>query len=95
MQVVSVSDLKALLSEKLRLVRSGEELVVTERGRPIARLVPISPESTTGRLSALAADGVVRLGNGTFPASILNDPGPADPNGLVRAALLSEREEGW
>lgn len=46
-------------------------------------------------LSRLAADDVVRLGSGVLPSSIADEPGPADPEGAVRRALQSEREEGW
>ncbi len=35
---VGVSDLKARLSEYLRLVKKGEEVVVLDRGEPVARL---------------------------------------------------------
>lgn len=37
---VGVRDLKNSLSGYLRRVRAGEHIVVTDRGRPIARLVP-------------------------------------------------------
>lgn len=37
---VSVRELKNRLSEYLRRVRAGRELVVTSRGEPVARLVP-------------------------------------------------------
>lgn len=38
MQTTSVSNLKARLSEMLRSVKSGEEVVVLEHKRPIARI---------------------------------------------------------
>ena len=37
---ISVRELKNHLSEYLRRVQSGEELVVTSRGKEVARLVP-------------------------------------------------------
>ena len=40
MQTTTVSRLKMSLSTYLRQVKAGEEVVITERGRPIARLVP-------------------------------------------------------
>ncbi|KAI5916286.1 type II toxin-antitoxin system Phd/YefM family antitoxin [Thauera sp. 2A1] len=40
MQAMSVADAKAHLSELLSQVESGDEVVITRRGRPIARLVP-------------------------------------------------------
>ena len=40
MKTATVSKLKASLSEYLRQVKAGEEVLVTERGRPIAKLAP-------------------------------------------------------
>ncbi|MFZ4519381.1 MAG: type II toxin-antitoxin system Phd/YefM family antitoxin [Microthrixaceae bacterium] len=47
--VVGVRDLKAHLSEYLGRVRDGETLVVTDRGRPVARLVPYGADSVLER----------------------------------------------
>lgn len=41
MKDVRIADLKARLSEHLRLVRQGEQLVVLDRNTPIAHIVPI------------------------------------------------------
>jgi antitoxin (DNA-binding transcriptional repressor) of toxin-antitoxin stability system len=35
----------ASLKARLRVVKGGEEIVVTERGRQIARLTPVTGES--------------------------------------------------
>ena len=40
MKTTTVSKLKASLSKYLRSVKAGEEVLVTERGRPIAKLTP-------------------------------------------------------
>ena len=40
---VSVSDAKAQLTELVRRAEAGEEIVLTRRGRPAARLVPEGP----------------------------------------------------
>lgn len=44
MQTVGVRELKAHLSAYLRLARAGERIVITERGRQVAELSPLSPE---------------------------------------------------
>lgn len=41
---VGVAELKSHLSEYLRQVRSGESIVILDRDRPIARLVPYEDE---------------------------------------------------
>jgi prevent-host-death family protein len=37
----AVAELKAQLSRYLSRVKAGEEILVTERGTPVARLVPV------------------------------------------------------
>jgi len=41
MKQVKIADLKDRLSEHLRAVERGEQIEVTDRRRPIARIVPI------------------------------------------------------
>jgi prevent-host-death family protein len=38
---VAISILRSELSSWVERARSGEEVVITERGRPVARLVPV------------------------------------------------------
>lgn len=38
---VGVRQLRAELAAMLRKVKAGEEIVITERGRPVARLAPL------------------------------------------------------
>ena len=55
-----VRDAKARLSELLRDVRRGEEWLITERGKPIARLIPfVEPMSLDDRLQRLVDAGVL------------------------------------
>lgn len=46
---VGVRELKAKLSEYLGRAAAGEELVVTDRGRPVARLVPLDVDDPIAR----------------------------------------------
>jgi prevent-host-death family protein len=48
---VAVSELRAHLSEWLERARAGEDVVVTERGTPVARLVGVSSATTLERLT--------------------------------------------
>lgn len=97
MATISVTELKARLSEQLRRVKRGESLVVTERGRAVARLVPAS--ATQGvdevELARLEAAGILRRGSGELPDHILRGAVPLDPEAAVRRALREEREAGW
>jgi prevent-host-death family protein len=55
---VGVRELKNSLTACLARVKEGEEIVVTNRGKPVARLVPI--DRSTDRLAELVAQGLVR-----------------------------------
>jgi prevent-host-death family protein len=56
---VGVRDLKNNLSRYLDRVAQGDEVVVTERGRPVARLTAVDAE--IDKLAALVASGAVRM----------------------------------
>ena len=87
---VSVSELKANLSRYLREVRRGGEIQVTDRGTPVARLVPpVEPDDV--HLAQLIKAGVLRVGHGDA-AAVLDEPPLQIPNGLTQA-LASERED--
>ena len=53
---VAVTELRAHLSEWLERARGGDEVVITERGVPVARLLGLT---ATGTLQRLAAEGVI------------------------------------
>ncbi len=65
MSRVGVKELKNRLTEYLRRAKQGEDVVVTERGKPIALIQRIDTvaraESLDGRLARLAAQGRVTL----------------------------------
>jgi len=65
MSTVGVKELKNRLTQYLRRTKQGEEVVVTERGKPIAIIQPIqSPGpvvSLQARLAKLAARGLLTL----------------------------------
>lgn len=47
---VGIRELRADLSRFVKRVREGEEIVVTDRGTAVARLVPLEGERTIDRL---------------------------------------------
>ena len=96
MKTTPVSQLKATLSEQLARVKAGEEIVVKERGRPIATIVPIGDEAIglSAHMSELARKGLIRLGSGKISKDIWKLPRPVDKRGRALKALLDEREHG-
>jgi prevent-host-death family protein len=55
---VGIRELKNGLSKYIDRVRAGEEVIVTDRGRPVARLTAV--DASHDRLADLVAEGVVR-----------------------------------
>lgn len=96
MKTATVSKLKASLSAYLRRVKAGEEVLVIERGRPIAKLIPATGvETLSDYLRALEKQGLVKIGSGKLPRNFWQLPRPNDPKGKVFQAVLREREGGW
>ena len=95
MKTAAVSELKARLSEFLGQVKAGSEVLITDRGRPVARLVPISgARMVKDSLSTLEKQGLIKIGSGKLPKNFWKMPRAEDREGLVLKALLQEREEG-
>jgi prevent-host-death family protein len=68
-RAVSIADLKNNLSAHLARVREGEEILVRDRTKPIAKIVPLSAEDLLPEEAALAAEGKIRLPRRALPAS--------------------------
>lgn len=71
---VGVRELKNRLTSYLKLSKANREVIVTERGRPIAILQPIGasgpPQSLEARIAALAAKGEISAPEGRLPSRI-------------------------
>lgn len=95
MKIAPVSKLKAYLSDYLNHVKAGTEVLITDRGKPVARIVPISRTQAAGEsLTRMEKQGLIKLGSGRLPKDFWTMPRAEDPKGLVLKALLEEREEG-
>ena len=93
-RTTTVVQLKARLSEYLRVVKASGELLITERGVPIARLLPLDEaERKSTRRVRLSRTGLVKPGRGRVP-KLLQAPPTGEPVGAsVLAALLADRGE--
>jgi antitoxin (DNA-binding transcriptional repressor) of toxin-antitoxin stability system len=78
------------------LVKRGEEVIVTERSIPVARLAPLdSRDVTAGRVRELVRTGQLRPPGRRLPSDFMTGPMPADPVGSLVDAILEERSGGW
>ena len=96
MKQTSISGLKAHLSAFLDVVRRGDDVLITDRGRLIARLTPVlQAAQEEGRRDLLLRNGRLRAPTARLPKDFLTRSLPADPEGRSLSALLNERSEGW
>lgn len=88
---VGIRDLRAHLSRWLREVRSGREVVVTDRGTPIARLLPAAEREDP--LEDLIARGLASPP--LRPAEPIDPRRLPKPEGSVTEILLAMRHGTW
>jgi prevent-host-death family protein len=96
MKRAGVAELKANLNRYLEQVQRGQEVIVTDRGRPVAKLVPLPPtgESDAARRERLIRTGVILPGKGRLRRSLLKRPRGPRTGADVLEALLEERASG-
>jgi len=92
MQTVNIADLKNNLSAYLEQVRNGLELIVKDRNRPIARLLPLG-EDLDAEEESLVAAGLMRLPLEAKNDDFLDFPSPEVSSESVRQIIRSERDE--
>jgi prevent-host-death family protein len=60
MRVAKISELKAKLSAHIEFVKQGEEVLILDRNKPVARLVPAgAAEDGDTRMKRLIAKGII------------------------------------
>ena len=92
MEQIAIRELNQHTSRVLARVRAGETVEVTDRGEPIARLVPIVAGDAL--LSRLVAEGRATAPTSTGPLPM--PPVLGDPGQDVAVALVEFRdEERW
>lgn len=95
MTIASVSEAKAKLSALLDLVRAGEIVTITNRGTPVAQLVPpVDLGGDEGRLARLERAGLIRRPKRKLDVDAFLARPKLDLGGGVVDLLLEERRTG-
>jgi prevent-host-death family protein len=92
MKSVGIADLKARLSEHLDQVKAGNDIVITDRGKPVARLS--RTDDDRDELDELIRTGAARGPVKPLPNDFFDMPRPTDPDGRALRAFMEERREG-
>lgn len=82
---VGIRELRTDLSSLIKRVRAGEELVVTDRGKPVARIVPIAGER---KIDRLIREGIVTPAPSRGPRTV---PNPIEGAGPLSDLVLEGR----
>ncbi len=95
MESTSISHLKAYLSRYISIVKTGEDIIITDRGNPIAKIVPIkrSNRNMNAHLKELERTGIIKFGSGKIPGNFWDMPRWKDQNSMARRLLRKERDE--
>lgn len=98
MKKASITEAKNNLSALIDGLRSGSPVLISDRGRPVARLEPAlrgDEGADAGRLARLVRDGVLRPPRGGMhPPSLAERPPRAKTGASIVDALIAERREG-
>ena len=94
MRSTNIADLRNRLTQYLQEVRAGEEIVVRDRQRPIAKIVPFSVDDDDADDAALVASGLMRKGSGALPPTFWKARRPRVRLSTAVAALRADRDEG-
>jgi prevent-host-death family protein len=97
MKKASITEAKNNLSALIDAVKSGSPVLIVDRGRPVARLEPVSGAASDddSRLARLVRDGIVRPARDGVPKGLFATKPPRAKKGVSAVrALLDERREG-
>lgn len=95
MRRASIAALRAHLSRYIEAAGAGDEVLVTDHGKPVARLAPLAgTHRWEARLAELARAGLLRPPDRRLPAGFWDRPRPRDATGRVLAMLLAARRRG-
>jgi prevent-host-death family protein len=94
MRSTNIADLRNRLMQYLKEVRAGEEIIVRDRQRPIAKIVPFTVDEDGEDDADLVAAGVIRKGTGKLPRSFWSRRRRGGvPWEVAAAAVRADRDE--
>jgi prevent-host-death family protein len=94
MRTVNISDLKAQLSAHIQFVKDGEEVLICDRNKPVARIVPCRLNTHSEQEQRLVARGVLLPPlNRRRPAVSVPEP-PGDISDDVMEQVWREERRG-
>lgn len=94
MRTVNIGDLKARLSSHIQSVRRGEEVLVCDRNRPVARIVPVGLQEFSESEKRLITRGLLVPPLRKRPAEVSWPQPPGNVSDEVMEQLWREERDG-
>jgi prevent-host-death family protein len=91
---VGIRDAKMQLSKYIKMVQQGAEVIITDRGRPVGKIVPIQIKDLPlgERIRRMEEQGLI---DPTTANTIDKIPPPIPvPDGIAQKLLQEERDRG-
>lgn len=91
---VGIRDAKMQLSKYIKMVQQGAEVIITDRGRPVGKIVPIRAKDLplAERIRRLEEQGLI---DPATKSTINKIPPPIPvPDGAAQKLLQEERDKG-
>jgi prevent-host-death family protein len=86
---VGIRELKANISKILKQVKAGKSIVITERGKPVGRIIP-EEQSIKARLESLAEAGLVQWSGKKLTPAL---PSVSNPGKQLLSDIVSDLRE--
>ena len=91
MTSVGIRELRQRASELIRRVEAGETVEITDRGRPVAVLVPLPDPGPTGRLRAAGDLVQAESALDDLPEPLALERGQESPSAVLARLRSDER----
>ena len=92
--IVGIRDAKIHLSRFLKIVQQGNEVILTDRGRPVGKIVPIQANELplSARLKKMEEQGLLGVLSDNYKKK---PPSPIPvPGNIAQVFLREDRENG-
>ncbi len=91
MASVGIRELRQRASEVLRRVEAGETIEITDRGRPVAVLTPVTSEGPLARLRSTSEIEAPEADLDDLPMPLPLPPGQEPPSAVLARLRADER----
>jgi prevent-host-death family protein len=98
METVGSTKLKNSLNRYLVRIRKGARFIITDRGQPVAKLIPIADEgeeTVSATIAALINEGLISIDSGIEDATLGDQEPVVNLKGSVASdAIVEDRRRG-